>query len=371
MVTLSGPGRRSVLTLALAGSLAAHLLVIAAPGWRLPGDTPVEVLSAQILPAEREQHQRAWVPRRAQPKASRSAQQSRSPVVESPVPAAQPSVSPENAEAAVTEVGASTETPVEAQAAALSAASPTPTQPVPLPSAQPEAPKEIHKDLNLPRRGRIRYAVIYGERGLVVGQAVHRWSHDGKAYTINTVTETTGLAALFHPARMMQESVGEIDADGLKPHEYRTERNGAPAERASFDWSGGKLNYSGGGVAQLRQGSQDMLTLLYQLGELALTDQTQLMIATGKKFEGYVFVSAGAEQLETPFGRQRVLHLVSRAAGGGRDATEIWLGMDLRGLPLKVRYTDRTGDRFEQVAEEVEFGDNRLAAGSTPAETGR
>lgn len=216
----------------------------------------------------------------------------------------------------------------------------------------------------LPRHGRTRFAVMRGDQGFVVGQAVHTWSQDGKNYEIESVTETTGLAALFRPARVTQTSMGELTAEGLKPHEYRTKRNEVPGEAATFDWQAQKLRFSGERNAPIFPGSQDMLSLFYQLGQKPASERTELLIATGKKYEPYVFASLGEETLQTRFGEQRVLHL--RTVGGaGSEATEVWLGLDLHGLPLKIRYTDRNGDSFVQIAEEIEFNDNESNEGAS------
>ena len=221
----------------------------------------------------------------------------------------------------------------------------------------------------MPHRGLIRFAVSRGDQGFVIGQAVHRWSHDGKTYMLNSVTETTGIAALFRAARVVQTSEGEITVAGLRPRQYRTERNGVAGEAAGFDWQAQKLTYSGAREAPLLPGAQDILSLFYQLGQQLPIENSEVMIATGKKFEPYAFVVLGEEQLAMRFGEQRTLHL--KSVGEGREATEIWLGMELRGLPLKVRYTDRNGESFVQLAEQLEFDDNEAAAGSKLPDTGR
>jgi hypothetical protein len=159
---------------------------------------------------------------------------------------------------------------------------------------------------------------------------------------------------------VVQNSEGEISAAGLKPLEYRTVRNGVAAEAASFDWAAGLLHYSGGREAPLSPGAQDVLSVFYQLGQLLPTARTEVMVATGKKFERYTFDVLGEERLPLAFGAQRALHL--KSVGDSGEVTEVWLGLDLRGLPLKIRYTDRSGEPFVQVAEKLEFDDNAPAA---------
>ena len=74
-------------------------------------------------------------------------------------------------------------------------------------------------------------------------------------------------------------------------------------------------------------------------------------------------IAASGSSLALRFGLQRVLYL--KSVGEGSEASEIWLGMDLHGLPRKVCYTDRNGESFVQLADELEFDDNE------PAETGK
>jgi hypothetical protein len=96
----------------------------------------------------------------------------------------------------------------------------------------------------LPGKGRLRYVITRGEGGFVVGQAVHSWEHDGFTYKLQSVTETTGLAAVFKPARVFQSSRGEVTDDGLRPLEFRHERVGG-IDTASFDWGRRIVAYAG------------------------------------------------------------------------------------------------------------------------------
>ena len=351
------------IAIAMAVSLLLHLALFLAPGWRLPmsdglaEQPPLEahlaapkVRKVAVRVAERPVRRKPARPVGATPRQPFAEQQQAVPAVALSAPPAAP-IAPAPAPEPIVETARQAE--VARQIA----------QP-------PEPAAAVLAEPLLPRHGRIRFAVMRGDDGFVVGQAVHRWHHDGKTYEINSVTETTGLAALFKRARVTQTSAGEITTEGLKPHEYRTQRNDLATEAATFDWQGQVVSYSGQRKAPLLPGSQDMLSLFYQLGQQAGQERTEILIATGKKYERYVFASLGEEHLATRFGEQRVLHL--RTVGEqGSEATEVWLGLDMHGLPLKVRYTDRNGDSFQQVAEEVEFDDNESAQGGKLPETGR
>ena len=80
-----------------------------------------------------------------------------------------------------------------------------------------------------------------------------------------------------------------------------------------------------------------------------------MAVATGRKVERYAFEWLGEEELTLKPGRFHTWHVRVRAASGGKDTTEVWLGKEVAGLPVKIRNTDRKGDVFDQVAEQIEY----------------
>lgn len=357
--------RQQRLTLALLISLLLHLTVVVAPGWYLPTPDdepppPASSLEAYLTPFPLRQRAAPSTPA----KPPRQKAQHRAPPlppampvpetasIEPPpsVPADLPEVLPAATEQAVPRLAA----PLQQQQAREEAVERT--------GAAPVSPRESL----LPRQGLIRFSISRGDQGFVIGQSVHRWSHDGKWYTLSSITETTGIAALFKPARVMQASEGGIDAAGLHPSEFRTERNGIAGDAASFDWAGMKLKLSAGSQREvaLVAGGQDMLSMFYQLGAVfpwVPREPNEIMVATGRKFERYAFEAVGEETLATGQGEMRTLHLRSTA---GVEAIDIWVCLDLHGLPLKIRYTDRQGESFEQVADEIEIDGIQIATRS-------
>ena len=57
----------------------------------------------------------------------------------------------------------------------------------------------------------------------------------------------------------------------------------------------------------------------------------------------------GEEDIDTPAGHFRTLHLRAMTD----SVTEIWLALDHHRLPVKIRFTDKKGDVFEQIATEL------------------
>ncbi|MDP2882803.1 MAG: DUF3108 domain-containing protein [Azonexus sp.] len=269
--------------------------------------------------------------------------------------------------------------PVAAQKPAVKPR-PKPVRPAPLsaakpsPNAEPVAPAPENKPSEfapnfpstvattvqepakplLPAKGRMRFVIFYGTQGFQIGRAEHGWefTEDGR-YRLSGMTETSGLVALFKPLVFENESSGRLVAGGLQPETYRTRKNGKDAnENADFDWATAEVRLSRSGAVQpVSPGAQDILSLNYQLAYLRNPEGGATVgVVTGKKYDRFALDSLGEEEIDIPAGHFRTLHL--RAMGD--TVTEIWIALDRHRLPVKIRYTDKKGDIFEQVATEIE-----------------
>ena len=217
-----------------------------------------------------------------------------------------------------------------------------PPEPTPAPAREPLWPAS----------GYLKFVVIKESLGMQIGMAEHRWkfSADG-SYRLQSRIETSGLAALFKPLRQEHESRGQMGPTGLQPIHFSVLRNGQPrGEDADFDWQAGEVVLERDGSRHpLHPGSQDVLSLNYQLAYLSrLEEGIRIGVVTGKKYEHYALDAMGEEDIDTPAGRFRTLHL--RAAG--ETLTEIWLALDHQRLPVKIRFTDKKGDSYSQVLSE-------------------
>jgi len=222
----------------------------------------------------------------------------------------------------------------------------------PAPKEEPPAVLPPADEPRLPSNGHIRFVVYRGNQGFEVGRAEHVWAFSEGSYRLTAVTETAGLAALFKPVRIELESRGKVTAQGLQPERFSTRRNGAETnENADFDWPAHQVTLArDGSHHDVRDGAQDLLSFHYQLGYLArLVDGATMGVASGKKFERYHFDAAGEEEITTPAGPFRTLHVRVQTD----STTELWLALDRYMLPVKIRYTDRKGESFEQVATEL------------------
>ncbi len=245
---------------------------------------------------------------------------------------------------------------------------PTSTQAVPAPVPTHEAESSVKPDELppvvarpvlppvkpvLPARGAIRYAVYKTSLGMQIGRSEQQWdfAEDG-TYILRSVTETTGIAAVFKPTRIEQESRGRMAAGGLQPVRFTTLKNGRETnENADFDWSTAEIRLARDtSVLPMSPGSQDILSLNFQLAYIGrLEEGISVGVATGKKYERYAIDSLGEEEIDVPAGHFRTLHVRAQT----ETITEIWIALEQRGLPVKIRFTDKKGDSFEQVATEI------------------
>jgi hypothetical protein len=315
--------------LALLVSIMLHLGVAIGPGWHLSlldsaDDAPLDILDARLAP------------KRAEPPEPTIRTVRRKRIVAAPTPAGPPIPQLEESRS-------------EPQAARVDAPASPELADIPVAVAP--------RVLALPHRVDISYSVSMGTSGFVIGRSVHELRHDNRTYRLRSTTETTGLAGLFKPIKLVHLSEGEIDAAGLRPLQFRIERDGVADERASFDWSAGEVSLPvREKVFPLEPGAQDMLSMFCQLA-LIPTDGPKVMmpVVTGKKIERYEFEVMGEELVSTGLGEIRATHLRTRAATG-TEATEVWLGLSVSRLPVRIRHTDRKGEVFDQVADRIQLG---------------
>lgn len=359
------------LLVALFVSLAVHALALFGPQMSLPhaGEPSPLVATLRLPPPSTRSEAAGEVagkPPAARPARQRPARQAlpagESAISAAPPPSALPAEAPPQDEPALDapaagEDGDAGEPPAAAQAAAPGEAGQLPvgagwtagdeTAGV----GQAEAPRFV-VTAHLPARGSIRYRVDRGDRGFQIGVAQQEWEATADSYRISTVSETSGLAALFKRVRVEAESRGRVDQGGLVPEHFVVRRKGRDsAERIDFDWRTGQLRMGDRPPVALPAGTQDILSLNFQLALLPEHAGVALSVATGRKLARYRLEVVGEETIETPAGSFRSLHL----RVPGTATTELWLAYAHALLPVKVRHVDRKGDVFVQSATHIDF----------------
>ena len=335
---------RKRFVLALLASLAAHLALLAGVG--LPevdlGDHG-QPLSARIAPLVLPEKPPEKIAEIAEAKAQnlqpkRSARPSAKPRLALPVPS--PAVGAAPADVPAERAAGNEKAPPKEE---LAAQSPQP------------APQEIAENIPFPDHIYLEFDLAKNAEQAPLGRVVHRFERDGSRYLIRSVTQATGIVALFVTGRYVQESRGTLSAEGLRPDLFtvrrgRTER----VESAAFDWANARATTSEPGSSRdwaLQAGAQDQLSILHQISFLIGAPKSPLMVTNGRRFFNTNIEIVGRDTIATGIGPISALHVRSQLEGEMR--MEIWLAPDYGNLPVKVRFRDRKGEEFEQVLAAV------------------
>ncbi|MDO8350320.1 MAG: DUF3108 domain-containing protein [Gallionella sp.] len=199
----------------------------------------------------------------------------------------------------------------------------------------------------LPRHAQLTY-IVYKGTDFAVGEARHRLEiGEDNSYTLQVDINTTGIASFFKAFELTQRSSGTVNARGLRPDAFSENRitaKGNQALTAQFDWENSKLEFSNGNHSMLPDQAQDILSFLYQFSQLPLNLPTLTVhVSNGKKLESYQLSIGEEQQLQTRLGQIRALPL-HKIHAPGEEGLDIWLGLEYRLLPVKIRQIDRNGD---------------------------
>ena len=214
---------------------------------------------------------------------------------------------------------------------------------------------------SLPRRGRIAYAVLYGDSQMNVGKVVQSWQVDSGNYVMASEAETQGIINLFSPQNLHYRSKGRVTTKGLRPESFlasRTRRGRTEVAEARFDWDAGSLSY---GIASqppktsaLPAEAQDLISFVYQFVMAPPSPgRHRIPITTGTRFEVFD-VNVGEEtRIETPIGALKALP-IKQVPRPGAESIEVWLAADYRYLPVRIRHFYRDGNfSGEQLVTEI------------------
>ena len=250
---------------------------------------------------------------------------------------------------------------------------PPQTTPEPAAAETPAAPAVVEKNpvaapapplaRRLPRKGEISYVLYLGNNKLAVGQTTQSWELNGDRYRLSSLSETTGLAALFSRQRIAYESHGRLTAGGLRPERFTNERvRSGNSEKAAADFDWGKTTVTIDNPPRsvaLPADAQDIVSFMYQLGLMPLTPgRIELPVTNGWKLERYELDIGIEEIIETPFGALRAVP-VRQARRAGQETIELWLAPAYRWLPVRIRFFNREGEPSgEQIVNDIRVSED-------------
>jgi hypothetical protein len=172
-------------------------------------------------------------------------------------------------------------------------------------------------------------------------------------YHLESLMQAKGFAALVIPD-LLQTSDGDLSVTGLQPKKYLYKFGDKKDKTysAALNWESKKLTLqSAKGVKEvdLVEGTQDLLSFMYQFMFMPPLQDMQLSITNGKKLRTYEYSFAGEEITATKMGDLRTMHIL-RTQEDGDEKTELWLALDYQYVPVKIRKTEKEDKVYELLA---------------------
>ncbi|HSI25431.1 MAG TPA: DUF3108 domain-containing protein [Methylotenera sp.] len=179
---------------------------------------------------------------------------------------------------------------------------------------------------------------------------------ENKQYQISWVTKGTGIMALLFP-ELLQTSEGVLTKSGLQPTHYLYQfgKKADKTRSASFDWQAKKVTLQtakGTKTEDLPDDTQDLLSFMYQFMYVAPLQHMQLPIVNGKKLHIYDYSFEGEEQVNSPLGELKTLHIL-HSGNSEEEKTELWLAIDYQYAPVKIRKIESDGSVVEMLATRI------------------
>jgi len=121
------------------------------------------------------------------------------------------------------------------------------------------------------------FDVYYGDysgSGVEVASATYRFQKQGNRYRLDTEARASGVLAVFYSGTLVQISEGVMSAQGFVPARYYEKRGRRPERRYRFDGPSRHVRQEGDPAIDFAypDGTQDRLTIFFQLGLLARAD---------------------------------------------------------------------------------------------------
>jgi hypothetical protein len=370
-------GRAPAVIVFLLLSLAAHLAVLrgaSLSGWFSPPAPPALPMTVSLLepvpppPAavEAPPPARPKPPARARPRPPPRTTPRVMPKLAAEVPAPARVEAPESPIAEGEAVSAGEPGPGAAGAAPggtlagpapaeASARSPEPVAAEPaIPSPPPEPPIVV-----APQSGTVRYRVHFGDPadGNVVATLEQSFAIGADRYQLHSEGRAQGLIAWFYRGTLVQDSVGTVSAAGLAPSIYREQRGDRGPRWASIDAARGEVVFGTGLRREAPPGVQDRLSVAVQLAllrqsrpalfERGATIRVPMLGSSSVESVGWRVL--GEEPVTTDAGVVRAVRLSRAGTSEDDPAIDVWLALDARIVPVRMRITEPSGRALDQV----------------------
>lgn len=187
------------------------------------------------------------------------------------------------------------------------------------------------------------------------GRTTIRWRLEDGHYETRLHIDTGGFD---------QFSQGQLTADGaLAPERYEEKRPFHEPDIVIIDWAHGHIQYGSSAPARSpAAGAQDRLSIEFELARqlqrfpqrFASGSVHSVNLIGTHDVDAWRFVSEDEKSVDTSKGAMRAVRFSARRTVGSVEETmDIWLGADLRWLPIRIHIVDRKGSVIDSVLDDA------------------
>lgn len=201
----------------------------------------------------------------------------------------------------------------------------------------------------------LTFEIVMGNMKLGEGRDV--LEHDGNRYSVLSVSEPKGLAALF-VNDIRRESRGSITSAGLRPEHFSESGRKGGSRSATFDWEAGTLVLTNGEANEtlkLPPGTFDQASLPYGFVFAPPPEQEtfEVSVTDGRRLNQYRYRLLGREKIKTGLGELDTLRFQKVRGPDDKRGFEFWVAVDHRHLPVRLRYSDRNNRVFDSIITSI------------------
>jgi len=187
-----------------------------------------------------------------------------------------------------------------------------------------------------------------------IGRVEESFQRRGDEYSIRSVTTSQGALKMVFDERLVLESDGRVNDQGLQPMRFSQTRTKAAKQdvSATFDWQHGIMRSSKDGEVKevpLPPKTQDRISVMYQFMNMpAGSDRVTMNMSNGRKVDSYTYRLVNEERVSTPAGAFDTLHYQRVTTDPKESHADVWLAKDRFNFPVRVVFDDPKGLRLEQ-----------------------
>lgn len=205
-----------------------------------------------------------------------------------------------------------------------------------------------------PVRIELTFEILLGNIKLGEGRDIVE--HDGSRYSVESVSEPQGIAALFiKDVRRVSEGV--VTATGLRPERFEERGRKGGARVAEFDWSNGQLTLNSEGSSQtvaLPPNTFDQASLPYGfLFAPPASDGFEVHVTDGRRLTQYKYRLVARETIKTRLGEIDTLHFEKVRDPDDKRGFEFWVAVERQYLPVRLRYSDKNNRVFDSTITSI------------------